>query len=161
MLTVFISALVAAFATAGAAGAQFPNQIGVGSTIRYSSSAGSAPRTTGTVTRRTADTLFVAVGPGPAIALRVENVSQLEVRIPGRTHKAKYGAIGLIAGSLLGVVIGNAQKTECPPQTICVLNELYDDSARVGFGIIGGVLGGVGGIAVGRSRRDRWEPVIR
>lgn len=53
-------AVVALLSYPATAAAQFAGGIGVGSTIRYSTSAAPTLHSQGTVTRRTTDTLFVS-----------------------------------------------------------------------------------------------------
>jgi len=147
--------------------AQFANQVVAGASIRYRTSLAPGVQSTGTVTRRTADTLFVA-GEGRALqALGLQDVSRMDVRVTGNSHKVLYGAIGLVAGGVLGAVVGGTQKTSCNESTLqesigcSIATGFVDAVAPVAFGMAGGILGTVAGVIVGAHKSGSWQPVIQ
>jgi len=160
-------ALLVQFPMPETAAAQFANQVAAGASIRYRTSLVPDVQSTGTVTRRTADTLFVA-GEGRALqALGQQDFSRMDLRVTGKSHKILYGAIGLVAGGALGAVVGGTQKSSCNESTTpeiigCSFAKGYHDAvAPAALGIVGGILGTVAGVIVGAHKSGSWQPVIR
>jgi hypothetical protein len=167
VLVVLSIALCVQVLLAETAAAQFADQVVAGASIRYRTSLAPDVQSNGTVTRRTADTLFVA-GEGRALqALGLQDVSKMDLRVTGKSHKFLYGAIGLVAGGVLGAVVGATQKTSCNESTApeiigcTIATGITDAVAPVAFGFVGGLLGTATGIIVGAHRSSSWQPVIQ
>jgi hypothetical protein len=133
--------------------------LAAGDTVRLRSSAGLY---TGTVSRVTADTLFVTSAGRSDAVLRsdITEVHRLAGRSPRGGAMLRGGGVGLFAGAALGFAAGIAAgRVRCAPDDPgCTPS--HDSKIRVALTADGAVIGSLLGVMTGPAlRRARWERV--
>ncbi len=121
-----------------------------------------ARKVVGKVVRFGRDTLVLSVSTDNGrrlFAFPRSDLAQTWVSV-GHTHHALQGAgIGLLAGSVLGGVIGAATYQPCE-----FLECLIAPRSRTGAAVLGGALGALPGLVIGAivgaaNARQDWQPV--
>jgi hypothetical protein len=119
-------------------------------------------RQVGTIESVKGDTLLFrrAEGVG-SVSLKPSEITMIEVSAGTHTAKAKWAAIGFLAGAAAGAGIAAATYTPCKDSFACI-GDIGGRSGSVGLGaIVGALSGGVAGALWGTRRRETWMPVSR
>jgi hypothetical protein len=119
-------------------------------------------RQVGTIESVTGDTLhFRRADGGSSVSLKPSEITMIEVSAGTHTAKAKWAAIGLLAGAAAGAGIAAATYTPCRDSFACI-GDIGGRSGSIGFGaIVGALSGGVAGALWGTRRQESWTPVSR
>jgi hypothetical protein len=140
--------------------AETPATLAPGARIRLTS-AGEKPRTA-VVVSHTRDTLLVRwpeiAGP---VAVPLAGISRLEVST-GRHRRVRKGmALGTVAGSVTGALVGAATYEPCTSTEFlgCFLEPQSRAQAAAWGALAGGTLGFVVGSLAGLPRREGWKRV--
>ena len=96
-----------------------------------------------------------------SISLNPSEITTIEVSGGTHTAKAKWAAIGILAGAAIGGGIGSATYTPCRDSFACI-GDIGGRSGSVLLGAVAGALtGGVAGALLGARRVESWIPVSR
>lgn len=119
-------------------------------------------RHVGTIESAAGDTLqFRLAEGGFSVPLKSSDITAIEVSGGTHTAKAKWAAIGIVAGAAIGAVIGSATYTPCKNSFACI-GDIGGRSGSVAVGAVAGALvGGVAGALLGTRRQESWIPVSR
>jgi hypothetical protein len=148
-----------------ATGSAWPPPVGV--RARLISPILGADRTDGVIEGVTGDTLqFRRVGAATAVTLRPNEITKLEVPTGTHTAKAKWFAIGLVAGAAMGGFVGAGSYTPppCADVLTCIAGASVEtatgrSAAAAAGGLLGAVTGGLAGLWWGNRPRQTWTAV--
>ena len=118
-------------------------------------------RQVGTIESVTGDTLHFRADGGSSVSLKPSEITKLEVSAGRHTAKAKWAAIGFLAGAAAGAGIAAATYTPCRDSFACI-GDIGGRKGSIGLGAIFGALaGGAAGTLWGTRRQETWTPVRR
>jgi hypothetical protein len=118
-------------------------------------------RQVGTVESVTGDTLRFRPEGMSSVSLKPSDITMIEVNTGSHTAKAKWAAIGFLAGAAAGAGIAAATYTPCKDSFACI-GDIGGRSGSIGLGAIFGALtGGIAGTLWGAQRHETWAPVSR
>ena len=111
---------------------------------------------TGHVLAATRDTLvFRAVKDSASTTITTPNIVRIDIARGTHTNTARFAFGGVLIGALLGAAIGGAtSKTSC---TNCL--DYTQGATALGYGVLGGLVGGFAGAALGNRPTETWVPV--
>jgi hypothetical protein len=132
-----------------------------GARVRIESPVFGGERQVGTIESVTSDTLHFRADGGSSVSLTPSQITKLEVSAGTHTAKAKWAAIGFLAGAAAGAGIASATYTPCRDSYACI-SDIGGRKGSVGMGAIAGALAGVvAGALWGSRRQEIWTPVSR
>ena len=115
----------------------------------------------GTVESVTGDTLRFRPEGLSSVSLKPSDITMIEVSTGTHTAKAKWAAIGFLAGAAAGAGIGSATYKPCKDSFACI-GDIGGRSGSIGLGaIFGALFGGAAGTLWGTRRLETWVPVSR
>jgi hypothetical protein len=159
-LTLILVALSATTATGlaqTAASAKWPPMAGTRARILSPVFAGE--RRVGTIESATGDTLQFRPAEGFSVSLKPSEITTIDVSTGTHSSKAKWAAIGFVAGAAAGAAIGSATYTPCKDSFACI-GDIGGRKGSIALGAIFGALsGGIAGALLGAHRRETWAPV--
>jgi hypothetical protein len=119
-------------------------------------------RHVGTIESVTGDTLqFRAADAGFSVPLKPSDITVIEYSAGTHTAKAKWAAIGFLAGAAVGAGIGSATYTPCKDSFRCI-GDIGGRQGSMAVGAVAGALvGGVVGVLVGARHHETWVPASR
>jgi hypothetical protein len=131
-----------------------------GSRARIVSPALGVGRQVGTIESVIGDTLkFRREDGAGSVSLKPSEITMIEVSAGTHTAKAKWAAIGLLAGAAAGAGIGAATYKPCKDSFACI-GDIGGRSGSIALGaILGALSGGIAGTLWGTQRRETWTPV--
>jgi hypothetical protein len=153
-----IGTAVAGFAQPGKSTSWPP---AVGARVRIESPVFGGETQVGTIESVTGDTLHFRRADGASRSLTPSEITMIEVSTGTHTAKAKWAAIGFLAGAAAGAGIAAATYTPCRDSFACI-SDIGGRKGSIGLGAIFGALsGGVVGALWGTRRHETWTPVSR
>ena len=118
-------------------------------------------RRVGTVESVTGDTLRFRPAEGFSVSLKPSEITMIEISTGTHTAKAKWAAIGFLAGAAAGAGIAAATYKPCRDSFACI-GDIGGRSGTIGLdAILGALFGGVAGTLWGSQRHETWVPVSR
>ena len=118
-------------------------------------------RRVGTVESVTGDTLRFRPAEGFSVSLKPSEITMIEISTGTHTAKAKWAAIGFLAGAAAGAGIAAATYKPCRDSFACI-GDIGGRSGSIGFGALAGALPGLAaGTLWGARRLETWVPVSR
>jgi hypothetical protein len=132
-----------------------------GARVRIVSPALGGEKQVGTVESVTGDTLRFRPEGLSSVSLKTSEITLIEVSTGTHTAKAKWAAIGFLAGAGAGAGIAAATYKQCRDSFACI-GDIGGRSGSIGLGAIFGALsGGLAGTLWGARRLETWVPVSR
>ena len=118
-------------------------------------------RRVGTVESVTGDTLRFRPAEGFSVSLKPSDITRIDVSTGTHTARAKWAAIGFLAGAAAGGGIGAATYKQFRDSFACI-GDIGGRSGTIGLdAILGALFGGVAGTLWGSQRHETWVPVSR
>lgn len=115
----------------------------------------------GTIESVTDDAVQFRAEGVSSVSLKPSQITMIEVSSGTHTAKAKWAAIGFIAGAAAGAAIGSATYTPCRDSFACI-GDIGGRKGSIGFGaLVGALTGGIAGTLWGARRHETWTPVSR
>jgi hypothetical protein len=160
--TAFFALLLLAAAGSRAAGQQSGMQLETGARLRLTSPGLQSDRQIGRIVSLTSDSMMFRSERYPVSrSIARSDIREVEVSIGEKRRTGRGAVIGLLAGSVIGVVVGaQAGDEACVPTIVGCPEIMSTGEAAALFGAIGGAAGLLVGSTVGwLAKSERWKRV--